>query len=118
MPLFGDWVRVDGTSWWRDRCLFHLPTPQIPLPLGLPLPSQGNALFNIQLDSQHSSHLGVVLGGSRVLSKEDGTNPLGVLGLMAATMGNGVCKMVPIPTTGNGVVNSPSDRGRSNLHTH
>jgi len=27
MPRAGDWVRVDGTSWWRDGCLQHLPTP-------------------------------------------------------------------------------------------
>jgi len=51
MPRAGDWVRVDGTSWWRDGHLLHLPTPQIAIPSGRPLPSQGNALFKIQLDS-------------------------------------------------------------------
>jgi hypothetical protein len=79
MPRFGDWVRVDGTSWWCDGRLLHLPTLQIALPHGMPLPSQGNALFNIQLDSQHL-HLGVVLGGNRTLTERGGTT-LGVLGL-------------------------------------
>ena len=112
MPQAGDWVRVDGTSWWRDGRLLHLPTQQIAIPYGQPLPSQGNALFNIQFDSQHS-HLGVVLGGSRMLLEEDETAP-GVLGQQAATMG--VCRMVP--SMGNGTANSPSVRGRADPGTH
>jgi len=116
MPRSGDWVRVDGTSWWRDGCLLHLPTPQIAILHGLPLPSQGNAMFNIQLDSQHS-HLGVVLGGSRILSKFGGSrdHPR-ESGAAGGHDGNGVCRMVP--SMGNVTANSPSDRGRTDLHTH
>jgi len=116
MPRAGDWVRVDGTSWWRDGRLLDLPTPQIAIPYGLPLPSQGNALFNIQFDSQHS-HLGVVLGGSKMLLEEGETAP-GVLGLQATTMGNGVCRMVP--SMGNGTANSSFIRGRADpgMHPH
>ena len=115
MPRFGDWVRVDGTSWWRDGRLLHLPTPQIALSHGLPLLSQGNALFKIQLDSQHS-HLGAVLGGNRTLT-ERGSTTLGVLGLQAATMGNGVSKRVP--TMGNGTANSSLIEGAQiYIHIH
>jgi len=107
MPRAEDWVRVDGTSWWYDGRLLHLPTPQIAIPYGRPLPSQGNALFNIQFDSQHS-HLGVVLGGSKMLLEEGETAP-GALGLQAATMGNAVCRTVP--SMNNGTANSSSIRG-------
>ena len=105
-----DWVRVNGTSWWRDGRLLL----QIAIPYGLPLPSQGNALFNIQLDSQHS-HLEVVLRGGRILLEEGETAP-GVLELQAATMGNGMCRMVP--PMGNGTANSPFVRGRADPGTH
>ena len=87
MPRAEDWVRVDGTRWWRNEHLRHLPTPQVAIPSGRPLPLQGNALSNIQFDSRHS-HLGVVLGGSKMLLEEGETAP-GALGLQAATMRNG-----------------------------
>ena len=113
MPRAEDWVRVDGTRWWRNEHLRHLPTPQVAIPSGRPLPLQGNALSNIQFDSRHS-HLGVVLGGSKMLLEEGETAP-GALGLQAATMRNGVCRAVP--SLGNGTANSSSIRGLADSDT-
>ena len=89
-PCHGDWVRMDGTSWWRYGRLHHLPTSHSPTPLGQPVPSQGSALFNIQL-IEYNQHKGVVLVGRNSSPGAAG----GDKRLHVATMGNGVCKLPP-----------------------